>query len=188
MNSDIDSRTGWPDELCVVLNDFPRDTWASTRSGMARFWIDKHNYLRRQSEALQRANDDYQGSATADPTQFGSWIVPRLQGFLGELHGHHQIEDHHYFPAFRSAEPRLAAGFDVLNADHELIHGGIMSIVESMNEFIKALQPEASSGTDAQRREADRYIDASRELHRRLERHLNDEEDLIIPLMIRQGA
>lgn len=188
MNTDIDTRTGWPDELCVVLNDFPRDTWASTRSPMARFWIDKHNYLRRQSEALQRANDDYRNATTMDPAQFGSWIVPRLQGFLGELHGHHQIEDFHYFPAFRTQEPRLNAGFDVLNSDHELIHSGIMSIVESMNEFIKTLQPEAAGNTDAQRRAADRYIDASGELHRRLDRHLNDEEDLIIPLMIRQES
>jgi hypothetical protein len=57
-----------------------------------------------------------------------------------------------------------------------------------MNEFVRMLQPEAPGDTDAQRRAADRYIDASRELHRRLDRHLNDEEDLIIPLMIRQGA
>ena len=32
------------------------------------------------------------------------------------------------------------------------------------------------------------YIKASYELHRRLERHLSDEEDLIIPLMIRQDG
>jgi len=153
---------------------------------MARFWIDKHNYLRRQSEALQSANDDYRNASDASAAQFGSWIVPRLQGFLGELHGHHQIEDYHYFPAFRSSEPRLGPGFDVLNQDHELIHGGIVGIVEAVNEFIRTLQPELAGNVDAQRQAADRYIEASCELHRRLERHLSDEEDLIIPLMIRQ--
>ena len=185
VNKDIDQRTGWPEELCVVLQDYPRDTWATTRSSMARFWIDKHNYLRRQSAALQSANDDYRAER-AGIEQFGSWIAPRLQGFLGELHGHHQIEDHHYFPAFRSAEPRLNPGFDVLNSDHELIHGGIMNIVESINEFIATLQPENAGNNDARLRAADRYIEASKLLHSRLERHLQDEEDLIIPLMIRQ--
>ena len=185
MNTDIDQRRGWPDELCVVLKDHPRDTWAETRSGMARFWIQKHDYLRRQSAALQSANDDYLSNRT-EAGQFGNWIAPRLQGFLAELHGHHQIEDFHYFPAFRSAEPRLVAGFDVLARDHELIHTGIVAIVESINEFIKTLQP--GSNDETQRRAADRYVEASKLLHDRLGRHLEDEEDLIIPLMIRENA
>lgn len=188
MQSDIDQRTGWPDELRVILKDYPRDSWQDTRSSMARFWIDKHNYLRRQSTALQSANDQYRGGQQPDAGQFGGWIAPRLQGFLAELHGHHQIEDFHYFPAFRSAEPRLAPGFDVLNRDHELIHAGIMQIVEAINAFIKTIQSDSAGDRDAQRRAADRYIDASGVLHRRLERHLADEEDLIIPLMIRQDS
>jgi hemerythrin-like domain-containing protein len=185
LESDIDQRTGWPDELCVVLNDFPRDSWPKTRSSMARFWIDKHNYLRRQSDALQSANKDYRDERTG-ASHFAGWIAPRLQGFLAELHGHHQIEDFHYFPAFRSAEPRLTAGFDVLASDHELIHEGIVAIVESINAFLTAVQTASADNHDAQRRAADRYIEASQTLHRRLRRHLADEEDLIIPLMIRQ--
>ncbi|MGD8340738.1 MAG: hemerythrin domain-containing protein [Gammaproteobacteria bacterium] len=185
MDSDIDQRTGWPDELCVVLNDYPRETWPSTRSSMARFWIDKHNYLRRQADALQSANDEFRAARIKAP-EFGGWLAPRLQGFLAELHGHHQIEDYHYFPAFRSAEPRLSAGFDVLAKDHELVHQGIVSIVESINGFFSTINPDADSDEDAQRHAADRYIEASEQLHRRLERHLADEEDLIIPLMIRQ--
>jgi hemerythrin-like domain-containing protein len=187
LQSDIDQRTGWPEELRCVLRDHPRDTWPDTRSGMARFWIDKHNYLRRQSEALQSANAEYR-AGRAEAAQFGSWIAPRLQGFLGELHGHHQIEDFHYFPAFRAAEPRLVAGFEVLNQDHELIHQGITGIVEAINEFIKTIQTDAAGNDDARRQAADRYIEASQLLHGRLQRHLEDEEDLIIPLMIRQDG
>ena len=36
--------------------------------------------------------------------------APRLRGLIAAMHGHHQIEDFHYFPAFRRTEPRLAAG------------------------------------------------------------------------------
>ena len=186
MTDDIDQRTGWPEELCVVLKEHPRETWPETRSPMARFWIDKHNYIRRQSDALQSANEEYRNDRL-EAAQFGAWAAPRLQGFLAELHGHHQVEDFHYFPAFRSAEPRLAAGFDVLARDHELIHEGIVNIVESVNAFFRTIDPEAGAGDKAaQRAAAERYIAASRQLHERLERHLTDEEDLIIPLMIRQ--
>ena len=187
METDIDQRTGWPEHLCVVLNDYPRSTWSTTRSAMARFWIEKHNYLRRQSAALQNANRDYlEGKAEA--SQFAAWLAPRLQGFLSELHGHHQVEDFHYFPAFRTAEPRLVTGFDVLDQDHELIHAGILSVVETVNELIKTITSSSPQAADARRRAAERYTKASRQLHLRLERHLADEEDLIIPLMIRQDG
>jgi iron-sulfur cluster repair protein YtfE (RIC family) len=186
MTSAIDERTGWPDELRVLLKQYPRDSWPSTRSAMARFWIDKHNYLRHQSAALVAANSEYRNER-ASATQFGAWVAPRLQGFLAELHGHHQIEDHHYFPAFRTAEPRLTKGFDVLARDHELLHQGIVEIVETINAFIETIRDESDdSNEDAQRVAADRYVAASEAMHNRLGRHLEDEEDLIIPLMIQR--
>lgn len=153
---------------------------------MARFWIDKHNYLRRQSDALINANDELR-SERLDAQQFGAWLAPRLQGFLAELHGHHQIEDFHYFPAFRAAEPRLDAGFDVLAKDHDLIHQGIAGVVETINTFLRMLNGDAADSS-AQRHAADRYMEAISQLHDRLSRHLADEEDLIIPLMIRQES
>lgn len=154
---------------------------------MARFWIDKHNYLRSQSDALQNANQEFRAQRMGT-SEFGGWIAPRLQRFLAELHGHHQIEDFHYFPGFRQAEPRLGAGFDVLASDHELIHEGIVKIVESINAFLATTTSDPPGNADAQRHAADQYIAASEQLHHRLGRHLADEEDLIIPLMIRQDA
>lgn len=189
LNSDIDTRTGWPDELRVLLRDHPRETWAASTSQMVQFWIEKHGYLRRQSMALMQAADEFRASRISS-LQFGAWIAPRLQGFLAELHGHHQVEDYHYFPAFRAADPRLEAGFDVLARDHERLHEGIAHIVESVNAFITTLQ-NAESGAanaDAQRLAADRYIEAAGLMHTRIHRHLEDEEDLIIPLMLARHA
>lgn len=182
--NDIDRRKGWSDELRVLLREHPRESWAASRSPLARFWIERHNHLRHQSAALIAASDEYRES-DASPTQFGAWVAPRLQGFLAELHGHHSIEDFHYFPAWRAADPRLGAGFDVLARDHELLHEGIMQIVEKVNAFITTLQN--ASTVDAQRLAADRYIAAASDMHRRLGRHLEDEEDLIIPLMLARG-
>lgn len=183
---ELDNRTGLPEELYVLLHEHPRDTWLGARSSMADFWVQKHAHLLRQSAALIAANGEYR-QARVTAVQFGSAVAPRLQGFLGELHGHHQIEDHHYFPAFRRAEPRLAPGFDMLGRDHEMVHSGIMEIVEAVNELITTIRDESSANVDAQKRAADRYIAASELMHRRLERHLADEEDLIIPVMLREG-
>ncbi|WP_428098917.1 hemerythrin domain-containing protein [Candidatus Rariloculus sp.] len=181
---DIDSRTGWPDELRVLLNDYPRDSWRSNPSPVAQFWLDKHDYFRHQCAALKAAGDDYR-EGRSDAMVFATWLAPRLQNFIAHLHGHHQVEDHHYFPAFRAAEVRLAAGFDVLASDHELLHEGIADIIATINAFIETLR--AKNSADATRHAGDRYLASSMTTFRRLLRHLSDEEDLIIPVMLDRG-
>lgn len=181
---DIDSRTGWPDELRVLLEKFPRDSWRSRPSPVAQFWLDKHDWFRHQCSALKSAGDDYR-EGRSEAMVFASWLAPRLQNFFAHLHGHHQIEDYHYFPAFRAAEERLAPGFDALAADHELLHEGISDVIASVNAFFEALRGENPS--DATRHAADRYIACSEITFRRLLRHLSDEEDLIIPVMLDSG-
>lgn len=183
---DIDQRQGWPDELLVLLKDYPRETWRSNSSPVARFWLDKHDYFRNQCRVLEAAGDEYRREQVM-PRELGARVVPRLQGFLGALHGHHQVEDFHYFPAFRAAENRLSAGFDVLAADHELLHKGIMEIVEAANAFINTIRDDSPTGRDAQRHAGDRFVEVGETVYRRLMRHLDDEEDLIIPLMLHQG-
>jgi iron-sulfur cluster repair protein YtfE (RIC family) len=185
-DSHIDQRKGWPAELRVLLEEYPRDSWRANASPLARFWIDKHGHFRHQATALKAAADAYRNERSTAP-DLGAWLAPRLQSFVMELHGHHQIEDFHYFPAFRTAEPRLAAGFDVLAGDHELLHGGILDLVEATNAFFATLGAADAGSADAQRHAADRYIEVSERMYRRLARHLDDEEDLIIPVMLARG-
>lgn len=179
-------RSGWPDELKVLLRQYPRDTWRSSASPMARFWLDKHDAFREQGRLLKAAADEFRAGARG-PVDLGMWTAPRLQGFLSALHGHHQIEDFHYFPAFRAAEQRLGAGFDALANDHEQLHADIVNIVESINAFLEAIRAGDDGDADAQKRLGERYADAADGLLARLERHLDDEEDLIIPIMIDRG-
>ncbi len=184
--TDIDQRTGWPDELKTLLSRYPRDSWRTQGSPVAQFWLDKHDYFRYQCRAMQEAADEYRNERkTAE--EFSVWIAPRLQSFLGALHGHHQIEDFHYFPAFRAAEKSLAPGFDALESDHELIHEGISEIVERINGFLIAVREASKEQSEVLRVAADQYFDSSERLFRRLGRHLDDEEDLIIPIMLDRG-
>lgn len=184
--TELDQRTGWPDELKVLLKRYPREMWRSSPSAMAQFWLDKHNAFREQGRILQSVADEFR-AGTRGAVDFGTWIAPRLQGYLSALHGHHQIEDFHYFPAFRAAERRLATGFDTLAKDHEQLHADIVHIVETINEFLSTIREDEARDTDAQRRAGERYADAGEVLFRRLGRHLDDEEDLIIPVMIDRG-
>ncbi len=94
---------------------------------------------------------------------------------------HHQVEDLSYFPLFRAAEPRLVRGFEVLEHDHDILHERIVRLADAANAFLEA------SELDAMRACADRYGLVTDELLAGLVRHLADEEDLIIPLILDRG-
>nr|WP_248304803.1 hemerythrin domain-containing protein [Breoghania sp. L-A4] len=181
---DLNTRTGWPEDLRFLVDRYPRDTWQAhgNLGSMARFWLQRHDMFRELGGMLKEGTHAFrEGETSAD--QFQAWLVPRLQFFLGQLHEHHNIEDHHYFPVFQAAEKRLARGFDVLESDHETIHQALAANADSANQLLGALH---KSG-DARRFAADRYADVSDALLGQLMRHLNDEEDLIIPLILDRG-
>jgi iron-sulfur cluster repair protein YtfE (RIC family) len=186
VNADIDTRTGWPDGLCILLKAHPRAAWKAHGSAMVDFWLAQHDSFRRQCEALRAAADDFRAARTS-PSKLCAVVTPQLHGFLEHLHGHHQVEDHHYFPAFRSAERRLASGFDVLARDHVLIHLSLEEIVGAINAFVTAVHNDAPQNETARQRASERYVDVSERLHKRLLRHLDDEEDLVIPFMLAHG-
>jgi hemerythrin-like domain-containing protein len=184
LNSDLDTRLGWPPELKFLLDRYPREQWmAHANLGqMARFWLQRHNMFRELGAALNDATTKFREGAVT-PQEFHPWFAPRLQFFLQQLHEHHHVEDAHYFPILRAAESRLINGFEVLENDHEILHAGIMKSVESANEFIKGLH----AGDDGARFAGDSYADVNADLLKKMLRHLDDEEDLIIPLILDRG-
>jgi iron-sulfur cluster repair protein YtfE (RIC family) len=115
--------------------------------------------------------------------EFPRQLVPRLQLLFSQINVHHQIEDLHYFPIFRAAEARLARGFDVLEGDHHAIHADMAATAETANALLRALAGEPQ----ALRRCGDDYAAASGALLKGLIRHLDDEEDLIVPLILDRG-
>ena len=73
--------------------------------------------------------------------------LPLLQQHLGHLHGHHRLEDTHYFPQFRVMEPRIGSGIDLLENDHESLHRAI-DVLEELTRRLASLgldDPETSA-------------------------------------------
>lgn len=176
----LDARSGWPADLRLLIDRYPRAVWAghANLGAMAQFWLSRHDMFREIGTALEEATSAFRaGSATAE--HFRAWFPGRLQFFLQQLNAHHQIEDLHFFPVFQAAESRLAHGFDVLESDHKVIHQQIVATVEQANAFLRT-----AVNDDALRGAGERYAAASDALLRLLTRHLGDEEDLIIPLIL----
>jgi hemerythrin-like domain-containing protein len=177
-------RKALPADLRYLVEKYPRESWGAkhTIGQMGRFWLERHDMFRELGAGLVSATVDLREERLT-PQQFASWFAPRLNFFLSQLHGHHQIEDQHYFPVFAAAEARLKRGFDILDADHHVIHDLLEANAASANEFLGALQ----KGGDPLKRATDAYGGHAEHLLTGLLRHLDDEEDLIIPLLLDRG-
>ncbi len=185
LDTDIGRRAGLPDDLRFLVQKYPREDWQAHENlaGMAAFWLQRHAMFREIGGLLTGIIADYREGRQTAP-EFARRFAPRLQHFLGELDGHHKVEDHHYFPVFAAAETRLVRGFEILDADHHAIHAALERNAQAANDFLRAL----SSDADEQRRKADVYAAENQGLVAMLARHLDDEEDLIIPLILDRGG
>jgi hemerythrin-like domain-containing protein len=178
------TRLGLPDDLRLLLLRYPREVWTGhpNLGEMASFWLSRHAMFRELGVMLDDASTRYR-DGRIDAQNFAGFFAPRLQFFLQQLHAHHHIEDDHYFPIFRKADARLVHGFEMLEGDHDALAAGIENSVNAANDFLRVL----SGPPDAVRPAAETYMQRGAVLLQGLTRHLDDEEDLIVPLILDRG-
>jgi hypothetical protein len=178
------TRAGLPEDLKLVLARYPREVWTghANLGEMATFWLSRHAMFRELGTMLDEAATRFrEGDIEARP--FAGFFAPRLQFFLQQLHLHHHVEDDHYFPIFRRADARLVSGFDMLDSDHDALAASIEDSVAAANRFLRALGSAPADLAPA----AEGYAQSGGVLLRGLMRHLDDEEDLIVPLILDRG-
>lgn len=181
--TDLAARSALPDALRILLQDYPRAGWETNPrfDGLVRFWLERHLMFRRMLDAM-RADTEALVEARIDPQAQAARLSQIGGRFVGELEGHHQIEDGHYFPLLAKAEPRLARGFDLLDADHHALDGLIARFVEGANGVLSVWQDET-----ARPGAAGRFLGILVETNRLIDRHLVDEEELVVPVILHHG-
>ncbi|SLN60610.1 hypothetical protein AQS8620_02738 [Aquimixticola soesokkakensis] len=172
-----------PDALRVLLADYPRLGWDSHPefSGLVSFWLERHLGFRKLLAQLQR---DAQERLDRDMSaQSYAHRLSHMGGSLvSGLHGHHQIEDHHYFPRLKALDGRLERGFDILERDHAAMDGMLARFSEAANLVL-------TTGQDADAREhTARFSQELATFGELLDRHLIDEEEIIVPVILNNGA
>jgi iron-sulfur cluster repair protein YtfE (RIC family) len=171
----LEKRTGLPDALRVLAQDFPRDMWREhpNFAGLVQFWMQRHMMFR---ELTGRLRDD--ARKLSDKRIDFADYAPRLSRYgstlLNELHGHHQIEDHHYFPHLVGLDNRISRGFDLLETDHEAMDGLLHELAERANQVLKTGKPGD-------------FHERLGHFSALLERHLTDEEDIVVPVILKSG-
>ena len=171
------TRTGLPPHLRVLVEDLPRLTWDAQPDfgGLAAFWLDRHldfrkltSLLQTNAETLLDGNMAVQDHA-AQLAHYGTTL-------LQSLHGHHQIEDEHYFPMMAKMDARVGKAFTLLDADHHALDTLIAGFADTANAVLQ-------TGTDAPQNFHANLL----QFNRQLIRHLEDEEDIVIPMILKHG-
>lgn len=172
------------EELRFLVRQHPRESWPGhARLGaLASFWLQRHQAFRELDEILRVGSQDALDQQH-EPQQLRCWLRQHLHILLWQLQEHHQVEDQHYFPIFRRIEPRLAAGFELLERDHDTLDLELVGLVHAGNRVLER----ADGHPGIFRGRLERYIDSQRVLGSSLLRHLDDEEDLVIPLLLERG-
>lgn len=175
-------RHGLPVEMLYLRDAYPRDRWAEPGLDQtAAFWLQMHGSFRGHQAHMDGLVSQWR--AGGDLRALHRALIPALQSFLQHLDGHHRIESGQYFPMMRKLEPRIEHGIDLLDRDHDVIHGQLETLFQSGMAFHQAVSSNAADAADRAARLGD-ALDAGAPL---LLRHLEDEEDIVIPLIQLRG-
>ena len=179
----LESRTALPDPLRLLLAEFPRADWQSHDNfdGLVAFWLDRHLAFRQMTADMQSQTQALL-DGRIDPQVFAGRLSRQGSQFLDHLHGHHQIEDAQFFPRLALAEPKLARGFDLLEEDHLAIDRHLAGFVTSANALLTGWQNSALLAPTA-----GSFLEAVAGITALLDRHLTDEEELVVPVILRHG-
>jgi hemerythrin-like domain-containing protein len=177
MTDDLATRDRLPDDLVTLLAEWPRERWSDVPGfeGLAAFWLDRHLGFRDLMAGL-RQDAEHMADGKIDPNRWQQRLLRGGEQLVQGLIGHHQIEDSSYFPAMMQLESRLERGFDILDRDHHALDGLLDGFVTSANLALQAADTRAA---------ATQFHSTLIPFQRQLIRHLEDEEDLIIPVILK---
>ena len=176
----LEARTGLPDALRILLAAYPREVWTQHKNfdGLTRFWLDRHLDFRRGVEILV-TDAEAALDKRLDPGQAVSRAAHVTQFLIEALHAHHHIEDNEFFPILSDAEPRLSKGFDLLEADHQALDRHLDDLKTGTNRLIETHQAETDLIATV-----DAFLGTARGFTKFLDRHLTDEEELVVPVIL----
>ncbi len=143
-------RSGLPDPLRLLVERYPRIGWEAhpNFTMLTRFWLDRHLGFRRMQAMLVEDTRDFLDRGE-EPRVYAGRLYRVAARLIDELHGHHSIEDHHYFPLLQTLDPGIAWGFDLLERDHEALDGLIHGLAEGTNGVLAAVHAGAPAETAA---------------------------------------
>jgi iron-sulfur cluster repair protein YtfE (RIC family) len=173
----LQQRAGLPVAFRYLEAAYPRAQWPTLNlHPTAAHWLEIHAWFRAGMTDLTGIGTHWR-EGRIDAATYRAAAAPRLRQLLTNLHHHHGIESQHYFPQLAAAEPRMAAGFALLDRDHAAIDPLLADLAQAANALIRAPGRAEAAAL------ADRFSSSAA----LLDRHLSDEEEIVVPVLTLRG-
>lgn len=181
MTHHVAMRDGLPLVIRPTLLEEAEHDWEQHPrfAGKARFFMNIHRQLLDGAEWLSGVVEELL-DAPNDIVQdrIGAiGLAPNTKRLLHFTHGHHEIEDHGYFPQFIQLYPQLQNALSLLDSDHQILDAAL-NRVEAEQKALMRSPKRDQLATLHQHTAA---------LNKVMHRHITDEEEVIIPIFLRHG-
>ncbi len=178
----FDMRTeNMPSDLRILLDEYPRNSWEAHPGfkEKTRHWLGAHQMFRQLGQITREETERFlDKSRSAD--EFAARLSYYGDALVRNLHGHHGWEDFSYFPELSAADPRFDTGLEILEKDHKALDAVLNSFTKTANRVIKLVQLDEKQARD----EAGKLHDVAQVIETFLKRHLSDEEELAVPIIL----
>ena len=161
------------------LSQWPPQRWTEHPAyhGLARHWQEIHRAMLHNlgvvEHSLRRLADD--SLADADRARMAGQIGIAARQSVDHLHGHPHLEDQSMFPQLVRAAPALARPLSLLEADHVVLNALLGPFEQALARLPAA--DAAASAWDEVARAGERVTRVAR-------RHIEDEEEIVIPIVL----
>jgi len=170
-----------PEQMRPLLDEYPRADWFDHPNfkQATKNWMGAHRMFRYLAELVHRETEQFlDGDLSGD--DFARDLAYYGDALIQNLHGHHRWEDKNYFPELLAAEPRCREGFETLSADHQILDQVLEQFTLQSNRVIKLLHLDEKQAIE----EAETLLPICDTLKKVLNRHLDDEENLAVPIIL----
>lgn len=183
------TREGISQALRKTLFEIPREQWAQTPGfhEEPQFWLHIHQGLLQASATLPEHCEALLNNPDMDP-EGGEFrgIFEFSSQLVHHAHQHHHIEDSHFFPLFAQRFPALIHPLTLLDGDHRVL-SEVLDDMEKAANLMRAELAEPSKSVHTWQKLTENMLAAATSLDTLFRRHISDEEEICIPIMLKMS-
>jgi len=176
--------------LTEMQNDCgTREQWQHHErfAGEAEFWLQVHKAL--LGAAAQLPERCTSLLLVLDDPQTRKKQLTQLSQLGGQLihhaHTHHHVEDHHFFPVFKRAYPKLTHHLELLDGDHRVLTE-VLDQLETAFKTMPVIKSDSDkSAASLLSQKAEELYHAAKRVDTLFNQHIGDEEEICIPALLK---
>lgn len=178
----VSKREQLPASVRETLLESTRSEWRDHPrfGGKANFFMTIHRDLLDGAAKLSRGIEQLLDLPPGDVGKAAARmnLLPFSHHLIGFAHHHHENEDHGYFPQFALLYPELNRGLSLLDGDHKILDPALDDTQAALDKL---------DGSAVTRDQLAALHAGSQGLEKILNRHIWDEEEVIVPIFLRHG-